>query len=163
MRLHAPTSAHGIGAGQRNGRELGREWRGGGDDVHHRDLHWRRAGSEEEESEIGGYRVGAPMLVAKKERALKRVVKHRDVPLPQPVKTDCAEGMDKRPEEGLDEVVDVDGGDIGNSGAEFLAGLPGRRKWNDEIEEKRSAMDGRSNEDEEEVSLVPAPRNIGAL
>ena len=46
---------------------------------------------------------------------------------------------------------------IGNSGAEFLAGLPGRRKWNDESEARRLAMNGRSNEDEEKVSLVPAP------
>ena len=94
-------------------------------------------------------------------RWLKRAMRHRDVPVPQLV------GMDEQPKEDPKALVDEDDGDddvaefedaiLGNSGAEFLAHLPGWRKWNDESEARRSAMFGRSDEDEEKVSLVPAP------
>ena len=97
----------------------------------------------------GGCRVEVPVSMAKEKRALKRAMRHRDVPVPQLV------GMDEQPKE--DPKAVVDDAIIGNSRAEFRAGFPGRRKWNDESEARRLAMNGRSNEDEEKVSLVPAP------
>ena len=85
-------------------------------------------------------------------------------------------GIKKRDEqlkEDFKAVVDEDDGDddaaefvedatVGNSGAEFLAGLPGRRKWNDESEVRRSAMSGRSNEDDGEGQLGLSAEHIGA-